>query len=197
MVEDDLRLSLGQFVQVERTGKPGDDLVGDVDGNDPAQCRLILERLPRGGLADQVTVPGGAEQGRSRRRDFCRRGPGFRSDHDDPSGDASSTVHDLSAYHLVGDRPMATEERAAVSAGVRELRERVRGLEAAIAGLSPAELSSRWWGGDPEASPRLRTVAERLDDCLARFDALQRSLGLPADVEPRYGRFFRPMKQSL
>jgi hypothetical protein len=78
---------------------------------------------------------------------------------------------------------MAIEERVAMAAGVRELRERARGLAAAIGGLSPSELSSRWRGGDPEASPR------RLDDGLAGFDALQRPLGLPADVELRHGQF--------
>jgi hypothetical protein len=52
---------------------------------------------------------------------------------------------------------MATEERVAVVAGVRELRERARGPAAAIDGLSPSELSSRRWGGDPEASPRRRS----------------------------------------
>jgi len=31
-------------------------------------------------------------------------------------------------------------------------------------------------------------VVERLDACLAGFDALQRALGLPADIQPRYGR---------
>jgi hypothetical protein len=50
------------------------------------------------------------------------------------------------------------------------------------------ELSSRRRRGDPEASPRLRAVAERMDDCLAGFGALQRALSLPADIEPRYGR---------
>ena len=50
---------------------------------------------------------------------------------------------------------MATEERAAVVDGVRELRQRAHNLPAAISGLSPSELSSRWWSGDPKASPRL------------------------------------------
>ncbi len=81
---------------------------------------------------------------------------------------------------------MATEERAAVAAGVHELHDRARELSRLVGRLSPMELSSRWWGGDPEASPRLRAVAERLDDCLAGFDALQRALGLPADRETRY-----------
>jgi hypothetical protein len=83
---------------------------------------------------------------------------------------------------------MVTEECVAVVASIRELDEGVQRLREAIRRLSPLELTSRWWRADPEASPPLRAVVQRLDACLARFDALQRALGLPADIEPRYGR---------
>jgi hypothetical protein len=83
---------------------------------------------------------------------------------------------------------MVTEECVAVVASIRELDERVQWLREAIRRLSTSELTSRWWRFDPEASPPLRAVAKRMEDCLAGFDALQRALGLPADIEPRYGR---------
>jgi hypothetical protein len=83
---------------------------------------------------------------------------------------------------------MVTEECVAVVACIDELNERVQRLRQATRRLSPSELTSRWWRSDPEASPPLRAVVERLDACLAGFDALERALGLPADIEPRYGR---------
>jgi hypothetical protein len=83
---------------------------------------------------------------------------------------------------------MVTEECVTVVACIDELDERVQRLLAAIGKLSPSELTSRWWRSDPEASPPLRALAKRMDDCLAGFDALQHALGLSADIEPRYGR---------
>ena len=83
---------------------------------------------------------------------------------------------------------MVTEECVALVACIDEMNEQVQWLREASRRLSTSELTSRWWGFDPEASPPLRAVVERLDACLAAFDALQRALGLPADIEPRYGR---------
>jgi hypothetical protein len=83
---------------------------------------------------------------------------------------------------------MVTEECVAVVTIIHELDKRVGRLREATRRLSSSELTSRWWSADPEASPPLRAVVERLDACLAGFDALQRALGLPADNEPRYGR---------
>ena len=80
------------------------------------------------------------------------------------------------------------DERPVVADRCRELQGRARDLLSAVAGLIPAELGSRWWAGEPELNPALRAVAERLDDCLARFDELQVALGLPAGREPRYRR---------
>ena len=80
------------------------------------------------------------------------------------------------------------DERPVVVNRCRELQAEVRNLLSAIARLIPAELGSRWWAGDPELNPSLRAVAERLDRCLARFDALQVALDLPAGHEPRYRR---------
>jgi hypothetical protein len=83
---------------------------------------------------------------------------------------------------------MVTEECVAVADCIDELDERIQRLREASRRLSPSKLTSRWWSADPEASPPLRAVVERLDACLAGFDALQRALGLPADIEPRYAR---------
>jgi hypothetical protein len=83
---------------------------------------------------------------------------------------------------------MVTEECVTVLACIDKMNKLVQQLRGASRRLSTSELTSRWWGFDPEASPPLRAVAERLDACLAGFDALQRALGLPADIEPRYGR---------
>jgi hypothetical protein len=55
-----------------------------------------------------------------------------------------------------------------------------------IGELSPCELAMP--GSDPDGPHSLRVVAERLDDCLARYDALRRSLGWPAARGPWYGR---------
>ena len=71
--------------------------------------------------------------------------------------------------------------------GRYNLERSVRNLLISVGDLSPGELVAR--GGDPDRSLPLRVVAERLDDCLALYDALQRTLGLPADRDPRYQQF--------
>jgi len=62
LLEDDLGLSLGQLVLVVRAREPGDDLARDVDGNDPAESRLVIEMVIRSGFADRAATPIGAEQ---------------------------------------------------------------------------------------------------------------------------------------
>ena len=82
---------------------------------------------------------------------------------------------------------MATEERAAVVAGVHEPRQRSHELLAAIGGLSPPEPASRWWGGDPLASPRLRNI------WMFRGDRLMSE----SDVDREIVRLARALQSSM
>jgi hypothetical protein len=118
VVEDDLGLPLGQLVQVQRAGEPGDDLARDVDGDDAAEGRLVVRMFLRRGLADWVTALIAADQPRQQRLDVRQCGAGFRSDHGGLSGKVSSRVHIASVYHLEGERSTAAEERTAAEKGV-------------------------------------------------------------------------------
>jgi hypothetical protein len=80
------------------------------------------------------------------------------------------------------------DERPVVGDRCPELRAGVRELMSVIAAPVPTDLGSGWWAGDPELNLSLRPVAERLEACLERFDALQMALDLPAGQEPRYHR---------
>ncbi len=71
--------------------------------------------------------------------------------------------------------------------GCDNLQRSVKDLLASVEELSPDALVTA--GGDPDGSRRLCVLSERFDDCLARYDALQRTLGLPTTRDPGYGRF--------
>ena len=71
--------------------------------------------------------------------------------------------------------------------GCYDLQKSLKGLVASVADLCPGELAMA--GGDPGEPPSLRVVAERLDECVARYDALRRSLGWPATRDARCRRF--------
>ena len=58
---NDLGLSPGSLVQVERAREPGDDIARDVDSNDPAESRFVTKIIIRSGLADRAATPIGAE----------------------------------------------------------------------------------------------------------------------------------------
>jgi hypothetical protein len=73
-------------------------------------------------------------------------------------------------------------ERVALG-GCYDLQLSVKGLLASVDELSPAELAMPRY--DPDGPPSLRAVAERLDACLARYDALRCSLGWPTTRDPR------------
>jgi hypothetical protein len=70
----------------------------------------------------------------------------------------------------------------------RELFTQAQVLMTAVGDLVPAELASG--GGELIDGTPLRAVADRLEESLLCFNLLQEELGLPQDVEPRYGRFF-------
>jgi hypothetical protein len=117
-VEEDLRRPLGQFVQLERAGEPGDDPTRDVDGNDHAQSSLIAQMLILSGVAHRVTRPIGVEQLGLQPLDSPNGRSGFRSDHDGLSGDTSIKVNVLTNLpaqrrSTYGDRTVCGASQAA------------------------------------------------------------------------------------
>jgi hypothetical protein len=90
---------------------------------------------------------------------------------------------------------MTMRRRREIEFLARELFGQAQGLLTAVGDLVPAELAA----GDGEladGSP-LQAVAERLDDALLCFDLLQQELGLPAGVEPRYGRLLDEVRGAM
>jgi hypothetical protein len=76
-------------------------------------------------------------------------------------------------------------ERVALE-GCYNLQMSVRVLMDRIGELSPIELATARC--DPEGPPALRALAEQLDDCRTRLDALRRSLRGRAARDPRFRR---------
>jgi hypothetical protein len=70
--------------------------------------------------------------------------------------------------------------------GCYDLQLSAKGLLDSIGELWPVELATA--GGDPDGPSSLDAVAERLDDCRARLDALRRSVAGPSGRDPRSWR---------
>ena len=76
-------------------------------------------------------------------------------------------------------------ERVALE-GCYDLQMAAMALLDRIGELWPIELATA--RGGPDGPPSLRAVTERLDDCRARLDAVQRALARPAAGDPRCRR---------